>query len=852
MNDSFNILSRCAQQLLRINRAQASIAYTVFDSVSSFSCDASTHVEHTSEALSQAFIDEITILKKQITQAEFNTHSDIIIYPGEDNPFGLTITGQQIKNLRIIPISDPLTVYAVVVVVNAMGDRLSADRINVRPFVTATANLFSIKQIKTFLPKKVEKYEDHNNRQGVVNSLLSHVYHPVIFFSQNMAINKFNKHGMLLVQQSNMTDDTNMRSLLSYFVPTIATNLLSQVENYSFVGKLVKSEWTDIPLKLNSFQSIIVDLKIIIIEHAQTKGRVNNTDSVQFALLINDNKRNELHSLQRFQALTSLIPLGILQLTKDFKCLYANDTWSNISSLNMTTSLQDGWAKCFESRDLHRVLPAMERLNMQNREHVEELKLMSSMNNPKWVSLKSVALFDQLGNLDGFIVTVDDVSHIHEQKEALKNLANTDSLTGISNRNCFHDRLKVAISRVDRHDNAAVLFIDLDKFKVINDTYGHNAGDAVIQKTAQRLHDVVRAEDTIARLGGDEFAIIVSDQRNKSDVINLAIKIITEIAKPMHFQKNVLKVQCSIGIANITHSRTTIKTVLKQADLAVYKAKSLGRNQYCVYTESLERETLLANYLRSSLRGKECNGFFMEYQPHVDSSTNKIVGVEALSRWRHPKDIDVSPQEFILQLETHGLINDFFVWQLESLLPIAKRWIDDGLLLPERRLSINLSAVQLHLPNFARQLLDTMTKHNVDCHCLGLEVTETAFMQDPISAGENLRLLRAAGLAIALDDFGTGFSSLSLLRKMPLDSVKIDKEFIADILTNATDAKIVQSMITLSRELDLSVVAEGVETPEVKQWLDDNKCPLQQGFHFYRPMAHAQLESCLLKESALH
>jgi diguanylate cyclase (GGDEF)-like protein len=852
MKDSYNILSRCSSQLMRINRAKASIAYTVIDNVVSFTCDVNAQVEHLSEDVDQQFVNEIIELQRQLRFAEFTSKDETIVYPNQDNPFGLNLIGKYIKNLRIIPISDPIAVYALVIVVNVPEDKLAGHLVNVKPYITATSNLFSIKQIRNFLPKKSNDLIKHAGGAGVVNTLLNNVYHPVIFFTRDLTIDKYNKHGMLLVQQSSLENTDDMREFLQYFAPITANDIISKVENYSFVGKLSQSEWSDIPLKLNSFQSIQVDLKIVVITPTRTIGHKNEDDLVQFALMINDNKKNELHSLQRFQALTSLIPLGILQIDKEFKCLYANDTWSKLTSLTMTTSLVDGWTRCFESRDLHRILPEMQRLNLQNREYTEDLKIISHLNTPKWVCLKSTGLFDEMGELDGYIVTLDDISHIHMQKQALENLANTDSLTGISNRSCFHDRLRVAISRVDRHDNAAVLFLDLDKFKNINDTYGHNAGDVVIQKVAQRLHKLIRNEDTIARLGGDEFAIIVSDVRHEKDVINMAMKIILEIAKPMPVEKNQFKIQCSIGIAHVKNAGTTIKTVLKQADLAVYKAKSLGRNQYCVYTESLERETLLANYLRASLQEAHDNGFFMEYQPQVNANTNKIVGVEALSRWKHPKNVEVTPTEFFLQLETHGLINDFFVWQLGALLPKAKKWIDHGLITPQLRLSINLSAVQLHLPDFAKQLLSTFDKYELDYHCFGLEVTETAFMQDPISAGENLRIFRSAGFSIALDDFGTGFSSLSLLRKMPLDSIKIDKEFIAEILTNATDAKIVQSMITLSHELDLNVVAEGVESDEVRRWLDTNHCSVQQGFHFFEPMAEQQLEDCLSSDLPVH
>ena len=843
MHDNANILSRCAKQLLLGNHAQACLAFMVTDNSISFVCDPDSNITHLQDNLSLELIDEISDLQRVFLHVEFSSREETFIAPETTNPLGIIISGSNIKNLRVVPICDSMLAYSVVVLINVDESKNNNNRVNVQPFVVATANLFNIKQNR------------HNSALGTV---LKNIFHPVIFFNKSLEITNYNKHSMAMVQRSNMKNSYSMSELLDYFSPEIAKEIKSGVEDYATSGRLNKTDWRNIPFKQNDRESIQVDARLVplldnnAINLQSKQHNVHIASDVHFALMINDNKRNQMRSLQRFQALTSLIPLGILQLTSDYKCLYANVSWSKITSLTKESSLENGWTKCFESRDLHKILPEMKRFNLENREYSQELKIKTESGSTKWLSLKSVGLFNDTGELDGFIITLDDVTQVHEQKVVLENLANTDSLTGISNRSAFHDRLSVAISRVARHDNAAVMFLDLDKFKAINDAYGHHAGDIVIQNVAQRLNAIVRAEDTIARIGGDEFAIIVSDFRSDADVINLAIKIIVDIAKPMIVEKNTLKVQCSIGIATITHSGSSVKTILKNADLAVYKAKSLGRNQFCLYTESLEREALLANYLRASLQKKSVDGFFIEYQPQVNANTNQIVGVEALSRWHHPQNQDVSPQEFIQQLETHGLINEFFVWQLNALLPLAKRWIEDGLITPTCRLSINLSAVQLHIHTFAKQLLNSFKKEGVRPDCFGLEVNETAFMQEPLSAGENLKMLREAGMHITLDDFGTGFSSLNLLRKMPLDSIKIDKEFIADILTNTTDAKIVQSMIALSRELDLNVIAEGVESDAIKEWLGTNQCHVQQGFHFYKPMPAQVLESCLKGARSLH
>lgn len=851
--DRLSILSRCAGQLFRITKARACFAYLVKDSTVSFSCEHGSQIEHMTDSLPQGLIEHIAELQRKVLSQEYTYRQDFVVYPDSDNPYGFEFKADYIKNLRVVPIADAQVTYAIVFLVNVVEEKLSADRLSLKPFIVATANLFSIKQARNFLPEHRSSLEKFS-KSGVFE-VMSHVYHPVILFNQKLVVTKFNQPSMFMIQQSSMAETFSVIDILKYFVPAWAEKIIQEIKYFIENNHFRQNKWKNIPLKLNAFQSIEVDIVLLVIKASNSINTAipKSEQLLDFAIMINDNKRNELHSTQRFQALTSLIPLGILQLDANFHCAYANDTWSKISSLTLTTSLDDGWTKCFQSSDLHRVLPRMRALNLRNREFTEELQIVSYRNETKWIKLKSIGLFGDMGAIDGYIITVDDISQIKAKNSALRNLANTDSLTGLSNRACFHDRLKMVINRVDRHGAAAILYIDLDKFKAINDTYGHNVGDGVIQKVAHRLSNLIRKEDTIARLGGDEFAILVSDVKSNANVANLAAKIIIELTRPMQVERLTLNAQCSIGIEHIRESRATIKSVLRNADLAVYKAKSMGRNQFCVYSPSLEKETLLGNLLRSSLKTTgHITDFFLEYQPQVDATTNEIVGVEALSRWKHPTNEDIPPQEFIIQLELNGLINEFFVWQLSAILPLAKKWIKAGLINSKRRLSLNLSAVQLHVLTLSKDILNAFEQHRVDPKFFGLEVTETAFMEDPVGAGENLRILREAGFNIAIDDFGTGFSSLSLLRNMPLDGIKIDKEFIAEILSNPKDASIVKSMIALSQQLNLSVVAEGVENADVKHWLETHNCYMQQGFHFYKPMAPGQLEKCLTKVLTLH
>lgn len=853
-SDPISVLSRCAGQLYRICKARACFAYLVQDSAVSFRCEESSLVEHMAEGLPEELKKEVCQLQGTIKELEFTNRSDSIIYQNQENSYGLLLNGEYINNLRIVPICDAHMTFAICVLVNVASDKLSTDRLSLKPFISATANIFNIKQIRNFLPEHRQSLENVS-KSGVLD-VLSHVYHPVILFNQLFVITKYNEQSMLMIQQSSMEETYSIDELLKYFAPLVRIEIMEQVKTYLKTGSFTKIKWRDVPLKLNSFQSIDVDIGLIAVnankgfnkyQHKESNHYEKGTHSeVDFALMINDKKRKELHSLQRFQALTSLIPLGILQLSTKFECLYANDMWSSISSHTLTSSLKDGWSTCFSSNDLHRVLPRMNALNIRNREFTEELQITTFNKQKKWVVIKSTGLFDDLGVIEGYLLTVDDISQTKARNSELENLANTDSLTGLSNRACFHDRLKLTISRVARHGNAAILYIDLDKFKSVNDTYGHNVGDGVIQKVAHRLRRLIRKEDTVARLGGDEFALIVSDVKSRENVASLASKIIIELTRPMQIETITIKTQCSIGIEHLENSNVSLKSVLRHADLAVYKAKSMGRNQFCVYTPSLEKHSLLANFLRASLNQDGfITDFFTEYQPQVNAQTNEIIGIEALSRWKHPRNESVSPQDFIVQLEINGLINEFFVWQLSSILPLAQKWIRAGLISIERRLSINLSAVQLHVASLSKDILLTFDKYNLSPEFFGFEVTETAFMEDPIGAGENLKVLREAGFHVALDDFGTGYSSLSLLRKMPLDGIKIDKEFVAEIMSNPTDAKIVQSMITLSQQLNLDVVAEGVESEDVKVWLSRNHCENQQGFHFYRPMSPNKLEECL-------
>jgi EAL domain-containing protein (putative c-di-GMP-specific phosphodiesterase class I) len=290
--------------------------------------------------------------------------------------------------------------------------------------------------------------------------------------------------------------------------------------------------------------------------------------------------------------------------------------------------------------------------------------------------------------------------------------------------------------------------------------------------------------------------------------------------------------------------------MLNKADLALYKAKSLGKNQFHFYDKKLEENATLLNMIRADLYDKSGNNFYTVYQPQVSSKTGELIGFEVLSRWNSPLDEDIPPTQFIQLMEDNNLIHTFSYWLFNDIVTTTSRWIEKGLLKPSQKIAVNLSANQLHSSELPSTLINIFSQSSAHPKWFTLEITETAFIEDPIAAGKNLKKLKDAGFSIALDDFGTGYSSLNLLRKMPLDYIKIDKSFIEDVLTDDEAAKIVEAIIGLSEMLNVGVVAEGVETLEIKEWLENKSCLIQQGYFFFRPLPQDQVENLLTNQIA--
>ncbi|MDH5229408.1 MAG: EAL domain-containing protein [Gammaproteobacteria bacterium] len=430
-----------------------------------------------------------------------------------------------------------------------------------------------------------------------------------------------------------------------------------------------------------------------------------------------------------------------------------------------------------------------------------------------------------------------DITERKETEERLLYLANYDSLTGLPNRALFRDRLRRAIARAQRNDShVALMFLDLDRFKNINDSLGHHAGDQLLRGVARRLKQYARKGDTIARLGGDEFTVILEGINNADDAAVVAKKILELMEPPFKVDGHEVAASTSIGITLYPDDAADMRTLLKNADTAMYRSKEKGRNHYQFYTADMNAKAyeylLLENNLRHALDREE---FRLYFQPQIDLHTQGIIGIEALLRWEHPEQGLLQPENFIPFAEETGLIIPIGEWVLRSACRHAVSWQKAGL--PPVRVAVNLSMRQFRQKDFVQLIADALQETGLAPQYLELEITESFLAHNVEQATEILRDLHKLGVHLSIDDFGTGYSSLSYLKRFPLNTLKIDQSFVRDITTDPDGATIAEAIIALGQSLNLSVIAEGVEDHEQVFFLKGRGCDLAQGFFFSHPIA---------------
>jgi len=460
---------------------------------------------------------------------------------------------------------------------------------------------------------------------------------------------------------------------------------------------------------------------------------------------------------------------------------------------------------------------------------------------------------DEIGKLGkNFNLMINDLNGMHEQlveqKEYAEYKALHDGLTLLPNRTSFSHRLDQVISRAKRtNEYFSVFFMDLDHFKQVNDSLGHNAGDKVLKIFAERIHHCIRMEDTVARMGGDEFTVILENLNSVQSPTIIANKILKVMEKPFNLNGQELYLTVSIGITIYPDDGSDTQTLIKNADAAMYKAKADGRNKYQFYnvemTDKAYARVILEAQLREAIKKEQ---FIVYYQPQVNIVTNELIGMEALIRWNHRRKGILSPDYFLPLAKEIGFIVAIDRWVMKTGMNQIKKWRDAGL--TKGYLSLNLSVQHLMAKDFVLQLKQLLTQSDCVEETIHIEITEGEVMHNPEDAIKVLQEINDMGVSLAIDDFGTGYSSLSYLKRLPIDTIKIDRAFIKDLPANEEDVAITKAIIALSNSLHLNVIAEGVETDEQKDFLLEHECHNIQGYLYGKPMPAEEMEDYLKRK----
>ncbi|HEX6382717.1 MAG TPA: EAL domain-containing protein [Acidimicrobiia bacterium] len=548
-------------------------------------------------------------------------------------------------------------------------------------------------------------------------------------------------------------------------------------------------------------------------------------------------------SEEQFRVLAEQAPIGIFRSDVGLRLGYANARCIEILGVNTTGIHGSRWLDTLAPADRARVIAALEGVLEGAEAEVDQVKVERPDGSARWVSIRVAPVLSSQRS-GGFVGSVEDVTERRLLEQALSHDATHDRLTGLPNRSLLWEALRDQLARPE--PAVAVLFVDLDDFKFVNDSFGHETGDELLLAVADRLTDAVRPHDLVTPVGGDEFVVVCADVRDPAQAERIARRLVDALTPSFTIAGREVSVSASMGLVLSTEAGLDPETVLRDADTALYQAKATGKARWALFDERVRQgvttRLAMANALRRAIEGDQLT---VHYQPIVDQITGRAVGVEALSRWHDPEFGNVSPAVFVALAEEMGIIERLGEWVLQSACRQFALWQSE---LGERApsyLSVNLSARQLAGSNMVETVMHTLETTGLAPRRLCLELTESVFMDEIEGAVGQLRDLCSLGVRLAMDDFGTGYSSLSSLRRFPGEFLKIDRSFVAGLRTDPTAPAIVAAVVSLSEALGLSPVAEGVEGTDEAELLQSLGCRFAQGYLYARPMPEGETTAWL-------
>ena len=741
-----------------------------------------------------------------------------------------------IENVLCIPLADVRNLYGVIYLCNLPEnpENLVAERL--RPFVTAACCLLRMSWSKALEQPSLEPAAKAS--EVSMEKLFNSLFDGVILVNESGGIIRCNRAASEILQvPRNKIIGQQIEQFFDYSIVSLVngTGLLKANAD----SKAALSVIRGVTVRPTNGAKKLADLRVFPcgLFGKDCRGIVIDDISEQMR-----SASEFRETQQRLRALTTLAPVGILQLNRAWECTYVNDTWCDFVGMTADEMMSVGWVNAVHQLDCDRFLDSVRKEAAGHGRYTGDVRFQTPLGDVRWASVSACMLYDETGGIDGLLMTKSDITDYLRKEQRLREIAEHDQLTGLTNRTSFHARLTSALEESERYGPVALMFIDLDNFKHINDTLGHDAGDDLLIQVSQRLRDQIRKVDTISRVGGDEFTVILTHLSNQTAVKMVAEKLLKALSEPFTLGEKNVYVTCSIGIA-VVKEMTDRKQFLKQADIALYKAKESGRNQYRFYTSELNRDANMMMSLRQSVKASVEEDFNIVFQPWFSARSGTIIGIEALTRWNTDAGNNVSPSVFIKQIEESGLIIDFSRWLFDEVFRQSQQWreqLENGL-----KVSINLSERQFLNDELTDEIIRLVRKYNLNPSWFVLEVKEKALLADPDKAAVALDSLARQGFSIHLDDFGTGYSALMHLQKMPICCIKIDQSCVADLMSLESKQRIMRAVLSLAESLELGIIAEGVEDKDTSDWLLDQGCVLQQGFLFSPPVEPVEISGIL-------